>query len=222
MKYNSAFEIIGPIMVGPSSSHTAGAVRIGNMARQILGEQPKQVAFQLMGSFAETYKGHGTDLALLAGVLGLNAAHGDVPNAARRATEEGLDYTFSKGNLGIYHPNTVSIVVHGMEKTVKLIASSLGGGKAEVQELDGLPLKFTGEKPTIVLYHTDQQGFLAKVSHTLDTQGYNIARLTLERWSKGGPAITICEVDEGIRDEIFGILMDSIPHLKRIRLVYIE
>lgn len=222
MKYNSAFEIIGPIMVGPSSSHTAGAVRIGNIAGQILGEPVRKVNFQLMGSFAETYKGHGTDLALLAGILGLHAAHEDVPKADFIAQENGLEYAFTKASQGMYHPNTVLITAHGMQQTVKLLASSLGGGKAEVQELDGLPVKFTGEKPTLVLYHRDQQGFLARVSQILDTEGYNIARLTLERWNKGGPAITVCEVDEEVREGLADILSASIPHLQRIRFVQVD
>lgn len=216
----SAFEIIGPIMVGPSSSHTAGAVRIGNMARQILGEQPVDVTFQLMGSFAETYKGHGTDLALLAGILGLTTASEDVPRADKLASQLGVAYTFTKGNIGMFHPNTVLIQARGANRAVKLLASSLGGGKAEVQELDDLPVRFTGEKPTLILYHTDEKGFLAKVSHILDTEGYNIARLALERWKKRGLAITVCEVDEDVRDESIHSLKSSIPVLKDIRLVH--
>jgi L-serine dehydratase len=220
LKYTSAFEIIGPIMVGPSSSHTAGAVRIGNIARQILGEQPTQVVFQLMGSFAETYKGHGTDLALLAGILGMTTASDDVPRADQMASEQGVDYVFTKGNLGVFHPNTVYIQANGPTRSVKLIASSLGGGKVEVQELDNLPVKFTGDKPTLILYHTDQKGFLAKVSHILDSHGYNIARLALERWKKGGQAITVCEVDETLRDEILETMKVSIPLLRDIRVVH--
>jgi L-serine dehydratase len=222
VKYTSAFEIIGPIMVGPSSSHTAGAVRIGNIARQVLGEQPLRVNFQLMGSFAETYKGHGTDLALLAGILGMSTASEDVSQADRIAAAQGLEYAFTKGNLGVFHPNTVRIDARGGTRTVTLIASSLGGGKVEVQELDHLPVKFTGEKPTLILYHTDEKGFLAKVSHLLDAQGYNIARLALERWKKGGTAITVCEVDEPLREEILETMKASIPLLKEIRVVHTE
>lgn len=219
MKYTSAFEIIGPIMVGPSSSHTAGAVRIGNIARQILDEQPSKVTFQLMGSFAETYQGHGTDLALLAGILGMTTASQDVPVADKIASQMGIDYLFTKANGGMHHPNTVLIEAKGPIRSVKLLASSLGGGKVEVQELNDLPVKFTGEKPTLVLYHTDQKGFLAKISHILDIEGYNIARLTLERRKKSGSAITICEVDEALREEIIQTMKASIPFLHDIRYV---
>lgn len=215
MKYQSAFEIIGPIMVGPSSSHTAGAVRIGNIARQVLGEEPTKVVFQLMGSFAETYKGHGTDLALLAGILGMTTASEDVPLADQIATKIGIDYTFTKATGGMYHPNTVLIEVEGLTRSVKVLASSLGGGKVEVQELDELPVKFTGEKPTLILYHQDRKGFLAKVSEILSTQGYNIARLSLERWKKGGEAITVAEVDEKLSDEVLQAIKEAIPSLRR-------
>lgn len=219
MKYTSAFEIIGPIMVGPSSSHTAGAVRIGNIARQILDEPPTKVTFQLMGSFAETYQGHGTDLALLAGILGMTTASDDIPIADKVASEMGLDYVFTKASAGMHHPNTVLIEAKGPTRSVKVLASSLGGGKAEVQELDDLPVKFTGEKPTLVLYHTDQKGFLAKLSDILSMNGYNIARLTLERWKKGGSAITICEVDEELREDVIQSLKASLPFLNDVRFV---
>ncbi|MFD1674189.1 L-serine ammonia-lyase, iron-sulfur-dependent subunit beta [Alicyclobacillus fodiniaquatilis] len=219
MKYNSAFEIIGPIMVGPSSSHTAGAVRIGNLARQILDDEPRRIEFQLMGSFAETYQGHGTDLALLAGVLGLPTDHPDVANAQQKAVEAGLAYHFKKANLGFFHPNTVAIHMEGTQRQTKLIASSLGGGKVEVQELEGLPLKFTGEKPTLILYHKDEKGFLARVSQILDAEGHNIARLMLERWARGGAAVTVCEVDEQVPADMLQVLKNAIPCLKDIRVV---
>lgn len=216
MKYTSAFEIIGPIMVGPSSSHTAGAVRIGNIARQILQEQPTEVEFQLTGSFAETYQGHGTDLALLSGILNMGTANDQIPDAMKIAKEKGLRYRFTKGNFGLVHPNTVLIRAKGSKRNLQLLASSLGGGKTEVQELNGLPIKFSAEQPTLILHHLDQRGFLANISRLLDEQGYNIARLTLERKKKGGVAITVCEVDEIIRDETIHDLRKSIPLLHDI------
>src|SRR4051812_46602474 len=133
-KYQSAYEIIGPVMVGPSSSHTAGAVRIGNIAYQLLNEKPLFAKFTLMGSFADTYQGHGTDLALLAGVLGLTTMDDDIPNAKEVAEKNGLKYEFTKRVLGSYHPNTVLIELVGESRQVKVLASSLGGGKVEVQE----------------------------------------------------------------------------------------
>lgn len=177
-KYESAYEIIGPVMVGPSSSHTAGAVRIGNIARQLLNEEPVHVKFSLMGSFAETYQGHGTDLALLAGVLGLSTMDERIPHAKTLAEEYGLKYEFTKRVLGSYHPNTVLVELSGGSRSVKVLASSLGGGKIEVQELDDYPLKFSGERPTIVIRHADQKGVIAELSGILFHKGLNIARMS--------------------------------------------
>lgn len=222
MRYQSAFEIIGPIMVGPSSSHTAGAVRIGNLARQILNEDPKKVEFRLMGSFAETYQGHGTDVALIAGILGLPTDDPNIPNAPALAAECGLQCEFKKVNLGFFHPNTVAIDIQGEHRHTRLIASSLGGGKVEVQELDDLPLKFTGEKPTLILYHKDEPGFLGQIAQTLSREGHNIARLTLERWEKSGSAITVCELDSEPTLETLRVLGESVSCLKELKVVHID
>ncbi|WP_067622377.1 L-serine ammonia-lyase, iron-sulfur-dependent subunit beta [Alicyclobacillus acidiphilus] len=222
MKYNSVFDIIGPIMVGPSSSHTAGAVRIGNLARQVLGEEPKQVSFRLMGSFAQTYEGHGTDVALLAGVLGMATDDPRIPEADKAALEAGLEYHFQPGHVGYFHPNTVAIDIRGNHRSTTVVASSLGGGKVEVQELDGLPIKFTGERTTLILYHTDTRGFLAKVSHLLDARGYNIARLSLERWTRGGSAVTVCEIDEPFDEALLQTLRAEVKQLMDVRVVHAE
>lgn len=221
-KYQSAYEIIGPVMVGPSSSHTAGAVCIGNIAHQLLNEQPERVTFSLMGSFAETYEGHGTDLALLAGVLGLSTRDERIPAAKQLALDSGLTYTFTKRVLGSYHPNTVLIELAGHSRGVKLLASSLGGGKVEVQELDDYPLKFSGERPTLVIRHIDQKGFLAELSGILHNHGCNIARLALERSKKSGSAITICEVDEEPATDVIPLLKKDIPILKDILLIQLD
>ncbi|GAA3313581.1 hypothetical protein GCM10020331_004030 [Ectobacillus funiculus] len=184
-KYQSAYEIIGPVMVGPSSSHTAGAVRIGNIARQLLNEQPLYVRFALMGSFAETYQGHGTDLALIAGVMGLSTMDGGIPKAKSIAEENGLQYEFTKRVLGSYHPNTVLVELSGATRTVKVLASSLGGGKVEVQELDDYPLKFSGERTTLVIHHIDRKrGHFRTIGHSLSKKGLNIARMANERSKK--------------------------------------
>lgn len=216
MKYTSAFQIIGPIMVGPSSSHTAGAVRIGNIARKLLREEPNEVVFELMGSFAETYQGHGTDLALLSGILGMNTDDDRIVNAENIANQLGVDYQFTKRSGGDYHPNTVKIIIKGLTRSLQLIASSLGGGKVEVQELDGLPVRFCGEKPTFILYHTDQRGFLAQLTELLDAKEYNIVRVNLERRKKSGSVITICEVDQKIDDSIVVELYKAIPSLQDV------
>jgi L-serine dehydratase len=219
VKYQSAFEIIGPIMVGPSSSHTAGAVRIGNIANQLLNEEPVNVTFSLMGSFAETYEGHGTDLALLAGVLGLTTSDDNIPYAKQLAEEHGLNYKFARKKLGSYHPNTVLIELAGETKEIKILASSVGGGKVEVQELDDYPLKFSAEIPTLVINHRDQQGFIANLSYILNKNGYNIARLALERFKKNGPAITVCEIDNKVEEDLLPLLKKEIPIIEEIRKI---
>lgn len=221
MKYTSAFDIIGPIMVGPSSSHTAGAVRLGNLARQVLGENPVSAEFRLMGSFAETYMGHGTDLALLAGVLGMTTDSTEVSQANEIAIKHPLSYRFVQTHIGDYHPNTVEILLEGANRQVSLIGSSIGGGKVEVQALDGLPLKFSGERSTLILYHTDEPGFLVRVLDILHNQGCNIVRLALERWNRGGNAITVCETDEHLDEEIVALIQSLIPNLKHVCVVQV-
>ncbi|WP_311316161.1 L-serine ammonia-lyase, iron-sulfur-dependent, subunit alpha [Domibacillus indicus] len=218
-KYESAYEIIGPVMVGPSSSHTAGAVRIGNIARQLLNENPLYVNFSLMGSFAKTYQGHGTDLALLAGVLGLTTMDDGIPNAKELANENGLQYEFTKRVLGSYHPNTVLVELAGPSRTVKVLASSLGGGKVEVQEFNDYPLKFSGERPTLVIRHTDKKGVIADLSGILYQNGYNIARMANERSKINGEAITICEIDNKIEETFLSLLKKEIPIINEIDLV---
>ncbi|MFE4073624.1 L-serine ammonia-lyase, iron-sulfur-dependent subunit beta [Peribacillus sp. YIM B13477] len=213
------YEIIGPVMVGPSSSHTAGAVRIGNITRQLLNENPIYVKFSLMGSFAETYQGHGTDLALLAGVLGLSTMDDGIPNAKKIAEENGLQYEFTKRVLGSYHPNTVLVELTGGARTVKVLASSLGGGKVEVQEFDEYPFKFSGERPTLVIRHSDQKGVIAELSDILYQKGINIARMANERSKINGDAITVCEIDNIIEDTFLSLLKREIPIIDEIVLV---
>lgn len=218
-KYQSAYEIIGPVMVGPSSSHTAGAVRIGNIAYQLLNEKPLFAKFTLMGSFAETYQGHGTDLALLAGVLGLTTMDDEIPNAKEVAEKNGLKYEFTKRVLGNYHPNTVLIELAGESHKINVLASSLGGGKVEVQEFDGYPLKFSGERPTLVIRHSDRKGVIADLSWIIQEKGFNIARMGNERSKINGPAITICEVDDTVDESLLDMLKREIPIVNEILLV---
>jgi L-serine dehydratase len=215
-KYQSAYEIIGPVMVGPSSSHTAGAVRIGNIAYQLLNEKPLSVRFSLMGSFAKTYQGHGTDLALLAGVLGLSTMDDGIPNAKEIAEENGLQYEFTKRVLGSYHPNTVLVELSGSTRTVKLLASSLGGGKVEVQEFNDYPLKFSGERPTLVIRHHDKKGIISELLCILSQSGLDIARMANERSKINGAAITICEIDNHVDEGFLTSFKKEVPLIDEI------
>ena len=175
-----------------------------------------------MGSFAKTYQGHGTDLALLAGVLGLTTMDDRIPNAKKVAEENGLQYEFTKRILGSYHPNTVLVELVGATKRIKIIASSLGGGKVEVQEFEDYPLKFSGERPTIVIRHTDRKGVIAELCGILQDNGINIARMANERSKINGPAITICEVDNLIDQSLLDMIKMEIPIIEEILVVQTE
>lgn len=220
--YKSAYEIIGPIMVGPSSSHTAGAVRIGNVARQLLGEEPVEVVFTLMESFAKTYQGHGTDLALIAGVMGYTTQDADISLAKEIADQVGLVYNFLEGDLGNYHPNTVRVHLWGEHKHVELIGSSIGGGKIEINRLNGYRVHFSGERPTLILYHQDQKGSISQVSNFITAHNINISSMSYQRAKIHGPALSIYEMDTRlIRDDV-EFLKDHFPFVEDGASVFVQ
>jgi L-serine dehydratase len=195
----SAFDVIGPVMIGPSSSHTAGAARIGLAARRLLDAEPKSVRFGLHGSFAATGKGHATDRALLAGILGDFPDSETLPQAFERARELGLDFEFSAIDLGEEaHPNSVRIEVAAATRQLNLTAASLGGGIIAISEIDGHAVSLSGARPTLVCWHADHAGFLAVLTALLAQQPLNIASITTNRKSRGGAALTVVEVDESI------------------------
>lgn len=196
----STFDIIGPIMVGPSSSHTAGAVRLGKMARILLGEKPVKAAIRLHGSFRETYKGHGTDLALVAGLLGLETDDPGIKDAFLLAKKNNLDYSFSPIDLGgDAHPNTVKIFVEG-EKGYKLEmqGSSIGGGSIVISEINGFPVEIRGDYETLVTVHQDRPGVVAQVSGVLAGYGINIASMRVSRKNRGKLASMMIEIDQHV------------------------
>lgn len=195
VRYHSAFDIIGPIMVGPSSSHTAGALRIARVARALLGDDPTQVDFQLMGSFAETYRGHGTDSALVAGMLGLATDDRRLPDSLALAHQVGLAFQFTPSSGSLYHPNTVRVIEHSLTTQMEVVGSSLGGGKIEIVEIDGFPVRISGDRAGIVLWHVDRPGFLADVLRVIAQDAMNISRLSLERTQRGGMALAAIEMD---------------------------
>lgn len=195
IKYHSAFDIIGPVMIGPSSSHTAGAFRIARLARKLLKQSPTEVVFELMGSFAETYRGHGTDRALAAGILGMPADDLRLPDALDVADKLGVKTTFAKTSRNLYHPNTVRIIAQGTSDQIEVIGSSLGGGKIEIVEIDAFPVHLSGDRSALVLWHRDQPGFLATVLTVVANEGINVGRIALERANKGGTALVTIEID---------------------------
>lgn len=196
------FDILGPVMVGPSSSHTAGAVRIGRMARSLLGQRPVQAELLLHGSFASTGEGHGTHQALIAGLLGLAPDDSRVPDSFALAKENGLTFSFGTCVLRDVHPNSVLIRLTG-EQGAKLEvgASSPGGGRIQVFRVDGLDSSFSGELPTLVVHNTDQPGCVSQVAGVLARQGLNVATLQLNRGGRGGSAVMVLECDQPIPPE---------------------
>ena len=203
----SLLDIIGPVMVGPSSSHTAGACRLGLLARCLVGGTPQRALMELHGSFARTGEGHGTDKALAAGLLGFRPDDDRIRTALEIAEREGFDYRFEKTTLADdSHPNTVRITVeHGDRKAV-MVGSSLGAGRVVVTEIDGYPVEVTGAYHTIVLVAEDVRGSVARIATVLADDGINIATLRLTRKQRGGDAFMVIEVDdrpgEEVRDHI--------------------
>jgi len=193
------FDIIGPIMVGPSSSHTAGAVRIGLIARKLMGEPIQSVAIGLHGSFRATGKGHGTDRALVAGLLGMEPDDIRIPQSFSFAKEVGLNFEFLSTDLRDVHPNTVLLKMKGTSgRTMEVMASSIGGGRIQVCQIDGLEVHFSGEMPTLIVHNIDQPGYVTEVTSILGSKHINIATMQLYRDIRGGNAIMVIECDEDI------------------------
>ena len=153
MKYRSVFDIIGPVMVGPSSSHTAGAVRIGLFTRYIFGMQPEDVKITLYGSFKETYKGHGTDIALIGGLLGYNTSDKRIRTSMEDAKAAGMEFEFIESGIEHIHPNTAKIEVQAGRHSLDLIGKSIGGGKMVIFELLGFDVNLSGDFPTYFVFY---------------------------------------------------------------------
>jgi L-serine dehydratase len=195
----SLLDIIGPVMVGPSSSHTAGACRLGLLARCLVGGTPERARIELHGSFARTGEGHGTDKAIVGGLMGFRPDDERIRDALGIADREGLDYRFEKTTLGEeneVHPNTVRITVERGERSSVMVGSSLGAGRVLVTEIDGYPVEVTGNYHTIVLVAEDVPGSVARIATVLAEDGINIATLRLTRKQRGGEAFMVIEVDE--------------------------
>ena len=183
------FDVIGPVMVGPSSSHTAGAVRIGFVARQLLGEEVREAKILLYGSFLATGKGHGTDKAL-------------VPSSIDIAEDKGMKLSFGEAVLKEAHPNTAQLYLKGVSgKTLELIGQSLGGGRINIAEIDGIETNFSGENPTLIVHNLDQPGHVSEVTSMLAHKSVNIATMQLYRSAKGGKAVMVVECDQEVPKE---------------------
>lgn len=214
------FDVIGPVMIGPSSSHTAGAVRLGNLALAILGEPVKEAVIGLHGSFAETYKGHGTDLALAAGLQGWATDDARIPKAFEAVQEAGIIISFKGINLGdLAHPNSVKFWLTGIKgKQCKVTGTSIGGGRVSITNIDDFPVELSGEFPAILTMHNDRPGAIAFVTSILSTHGVNVAQMKVFRKQKGGLAAMIVETDQPVDDAEFE-LIGKLPHIESVRRI---
>lgn len=194
------FDMMGPVMVGPSSSHTAGAARIGNMGRTLLGEEVARADIGLYGSFAETGYGHGTDRALLAGLLGMKPDDLRIPNAYEEANRAGMAYSFRTVELRDAHPNTALVELTGKSgKKLTLQASSIGGGAIVVNKIDGIDVNFTGDFNTLIVRNQDESGSVAAITSILSQVHINVANMSVNRHRRGGDALMVIETDQHIK-----------------------
>lgn len=194
------FDMMGPVMVGPSSSHTAGAARIGNMGRTLLGEEVARADIGLHGSFAETGFGHGTDRALLAGLLGMKPDDLRIPNAYEEANRAGMAYSFRTVELRDAHPNTALLELTGKSgKQLTLQASSIGGGAIVVNKIDGIDVNFTGDFNTLIVRNQDESGSVAAITSILSQVHINVANMSVNRHRRGGDALMVIETDQHIK-----------------------
>lgn len=197
------FEILGPVMVGPSSSHTAGAVRIGWVTRILLGSQPVQAKVGLHGSFAATGQGHGTDKAIIAGLLGMQPDDVRIPDSFRIAKEQKMEYSIGHTQIAGAHPNTALLnVVDKKGRTLEIQASSVGGGRIMLNKIDGVTVNCNADSPTLIVHNYDKPGHVAEVTSLLAKLPINIATLQLHRIKRGGKAVMVVEVDQPLPDSV--------------------
>ncbi len=222
MKYDSVFDVLGHTMVGPSSSHTAGACRIGFIAQKIFGGTPKSVDIYLHGSFSETYRGHKTDVALVAGLLGLEPDDPQIPFSFSIAKEKGMDYSINFKDLGSdYHPNSVLLIMHGVSpsgesRSQSIIGSSIGGGNIIIKEIDGLEAGFNGDFPTLIEVHKDIPGVLAKIMAKISHHNINVLTMQLSRSVRKKIAMSWIELSETITEKLVNEIT-AIPEVKNVR-----
>ncbi len=210
------FDIIGPVMVGPSSSHTAGAVKIGYVAQRLLAEPVKQAEILLHGSFLATGKGHGTDRALVAGLMGMRPDDPRIPQSLELAKKQGMKVTFGAVSLKDAHPNSALLKLVGKQgRSLEIIGESLGGSIINIASIDGLSANFSGDYPTLIVHNLDQPGHVAEVTSMLSHKSVNIASMQLYRAYRGGDAVMVLECDQEIPQEAIAWL----KHLEGVEKV---
>ena len=207
----SIFEIMGPAMIGPSSSHTAGAARLGRMAKLLFAEKIDKAVVKLHGSFADTASGHGTDRAIIGGLLGFLPDDERLKNSFALAEEAGLDFSIEEVKLREVHPNTALIELYNeeLDKKLEMIGSSVGGGRIEVTEINGSSVKLTGRMPTLWVLHKDRPGEIAIITTILGEHEINIAFMQVYRNRRGDVGSSIIEVDQKPDLEVIKSLEES-------------
>lgn len=221
MRFKNVFSIIGPAMIGPSSSHTAGAARIGRFARQLLGEQPSAAHICFYDSFAETYVGHGTDLAIVGGIMNWRTDDERIRDSIRIAGEAGVELHFMTGNAPGVHPNTVKIKLTSDQNTAEVIGASIGGGTIVIRQVNGFEVKCTGELPTLVIAHSDRQGVLAGITALCAKENVNIGYINTDRVGRTSEALTVVEADSGISGHLIEAIME-LSYIKRVDFIHLD
>lgn len=219
MKYRTIFDIIGPVMVGPSSSHTAGAARIGKVARTIFGKQPQWINISFYGSFAKTYKGHGTDVAIVGGLLDFDTQDERIIHSLQIAEQLDISISIREEEAVPTHPNTAKVVIGTKEEQIELVGISIGGGKIEVVELNGFQLKLSGNHPAILVVHNDRFGTIAAVSNILAKHELNIGHMEVSRKEKGMEALMVIEVDQNVDQPLLDELA-TLPNILKVTKIH--
>ena len=210
------FDIMGPVMVGPSSSHTAGAVKIGYVARKLIGELIVSAKINLYGSFLATGRGHGTHFAIVAGLLGMKTDDVRIPTSMEIAKAEGMQVSFGRADLEDGHPNSAELELVGAEgRKLTIVGESTGGSLINIAKIDGLDANFSGEYPTLIVHNLDQPGHVAEVTSMLANKSVNIATMQLYRAKRGGNAVMVIECDQEVPKES----IEWLNHLEGIEKV---
>jgi len=215
VKFTSVFDIIGPVMIGPSSSHTAGAARIGRVARDLFGRQPKWAKIHLFGSFAETYQGHGTDVAIVGGLLDFDTFDERIKTSFDYAKKENFEFEIIPETANKEHPNTARIVMGDENGEMSVEGISIGGGKIEISEVNGFKLRLTGGMPALLVVHDDRAGCIANVANCLAMHSVNIGHMEVSRIERGQTALMVIEVDQNIEDKIMQQI-SLIPNVTKV------
>lgn len=215
------FDIIGPVMVGPSSSHTAGAVKIGYISRKLMAEEIVKARIELYGSFLATGRGHGTPMALVAGLLGMEPSDERIPDALLIAKENGMQVTFGEAELKEGNPNSARLILTGKNgKTLEIVGESIGGGRVNIAKIDGLSANITGDYPALIVHNEDHPGHVSKVTGILSEENINIAEMKLYRLARGGHAVMVLECDQEVPKSVLGRIeaMDGIEKVTYLSL----